>query len=77
MSFQMVSAQIPMNYKDSDVKIFCEGQVFHCHRSVLTKQSEVFERMLTCDNMKEATSGEININDIEDTYPAHPSNTTE
>ena len=48
----------------SDVKIFCDGKVFNCHKIILSRQSEVFEKMLAENNMKEATFGKIEITDI-------------
>ena len=63
MSFQMTPAHFSYNYEDSDVKIFCEDQLFHCHRFVLSNQSEVFKRMLTSWDVSEGFSGEIIITD--------------
>ena len=49
----------------SDIKIFCDGKVFNCHKIILSRQSEVFEKMLDVENdMKEATTGKIEITDI-------------
>ena len=36
----------------SDVKIFCDGKVFNCHKIILCRQSEVFERMLVKNDTK-------------------------
>ena len=47
----------------SDVKIFCEGKIFNCHKLILSGQSKVFKTMLFNNDMVEATSGEINIVD--------------
>ena len=43
-----------------DVKIFCQDKIFYCHKLILSLRSEVFKRMLTGNNMIEATRGEIN-----------------
>ena len=64
MAFQKTPGQISRNYKGSDVKIYCEDQVFDCHKFVLSNQSEVFRMMLTSNDTIEATSGEIKIKDI-------------
>lgn len=47
----------------SDVKIHCDGQVFDCHKIILSGQSGVFKKMLVENDMVEATSGKIEIND--------------
>ena len=47
----------------SDVKIYCEDQVFNCHKLILSGQSKVFKTMLSNIDMVEATSGEIKIVD--------------
>ena len=51
------------NAELSDVKIYCEGQVFNCHKLILSGQSKVFKTMLSNNDMVEATSGEIKIVD--------------
>jgi len=57
-----VVKRLYMNKEFSDVKIFCEDQIFDCNKCILSCQSDVFKRMLM-DNitMAEATSGEITI----------------
>ena len=47
----------------SDVKIYCEGKMFYCHKLILSGQSKVFKNMLCNNDMVEATSGEIRIVD--------------
>lgn len=47
----------------SDVKIHCDGQVFDCHKIILSGQSGVFKKMLVENDMVEATSGKIEITD--------------
>ena len=47
-----------------DLKITCNGIFFECHKSVLSCQSDVFRTMFLNMDMKEAKSGEIEINDI-------------
>ena len=47
-----------------DLKITCNGKTLECHRSVLSCQSDVFRTMFLNMDMKEAKSGEIEINDI-------------
>ena len=47
----------------SDVKIHCDGQVFDCHKIILSGQSGVFKKMLFENDMVEATSGKIEISD--------------
>ena len=47
-----------------DLKINCNGKTLECHRSVLSSQSDVFRTMFLNMDMKEAKSGEIEINDI-------------
>ena len=47
----------------SDVKIYCEGKIFNCHKLILSGQSKVFKTMLSNNDMVEATSGEIKIVD--------------
>jgi len=47
----------------SDVKIHCDGQVFDCHKIILSGQSGVFKKMLVENDMVEATSGKVEIND--------------
>ena len=51
----------------SDVKIYCEGKMFYCHKLILSGKSKVFKNMLFNNDMVEATSGEIKIVDT----PAH------
>ena len=46
----------------SDVKIHCDGEVFNCHKIILSGQSEVF-KMILSGNSNEATSGKIEITD--------------
>ena len=48
----------------SDTKIFCDGKVFNCHKIILSRQSDVFKKMLVENDTKEATSGKIEITDI-------------
>ena len=47
-----------------DLKITCNGKTLECHRVVLSCQSDVFRTMFLNMDMKEAKSGEIEINDI-------------
>ena len=47
----------------SDIKIHCDGQVFDCHKIILSGQSGVFKKMLFENDMVEATSGKIEISD--------------
>ena len=47
-----------------DLKINCNGKTLECHRSVLSCQSDVFRTMFLNMDMKEAKSGEMEINDI-------------
>ena len=49
--------------KFSDVKITCGGKVFHCHRSILSVRSPVFEAMFQSD-MMENISRTVDIKDI-------------
>ena len=49
--------------KFSDVKITCGDEVFHCHRSILSVRSPVFEAMFQSD-MIENTSRNVEIKDI-------------
>ena len=48
-----------------DLKIICEGKILECHKYVLCCQSDVFEVMFLNDEMIEAQSREIKINDIQ------------
>jgi len=57
-------AKFFMNNELSDVKIYCEDEIFDCHKFVLSGQSEVFKTMLIDNEMTEARTGEINITDI-------------
>ena len=47
-----------------DLKINCNGKTLECHRSVLSCQNDVFRTMFLNMDMKEAKSGEMEINDI-------------
>ena len=47
-----------------DLKITCNGKTLECHRSVLSCQNDVFRTMFLNMDMKEAKSGEMEINDI-------------
>ena len=49
--------------KFSDIKITCGGEVFHCHRSILSVRSPVFEAMFQSD-MVENISRTVDIKDI-------------
>ena len=48
-----------------DLKIICEGKILECHKSVLCCRSEVFDVMFLNDEMIEAQSREVEINDIQ------------
>eukprot|EP00092_Neocalanus_flemingeri_P008682 GFUD01009352.1.p1 GENE.GFUD01009352.1~~GFUD01009352.1.p1 ORF type:complete len:387 (-),score=114.19 GFUD01009352.1:91-1194(-) len=50
--------------KHSDVILQCQGEKFHCHKSILGARSTVFSKMFDA-NMKEATCGLVEINDVE------------
>jgi len=59
-----MGAKLFMNNEFTDVKIFCEKEIFDCHKLVLASRSEVFKSMLITSKMSETTSGEIKITDI-------------
>jgi hypothetical protein len=48
-----------------DLKIICEGKILECHRNVVCCQSDVFDVMFLNDEMSEAQSKEVKINDIQ------------
>ena len=48
-----------------DLKIICEGKILECHKSVLCCRSDVFGVMFLNDEMIEAQSREVEINDIQ------------
>ena len=48
-----------------DLKIICEGKILECHKSVLCCRSDVFDTMFSSDEMIEAQSREVKINDIQ------------
>jgi len=48
-----------------DLKIICEGKILECHKSVLCCRSDVLNVMFLNDEMIEAQSREVKINDIE------------
>jgi len=50
--------------KHSDVVLTCKGKKFNCHKAILGARSAVFRRMFDVD-MEEATSGLVEINDVE------------
>ena len=52
------------NKKFVDFKIKCGSKTFECHKNVLACHSDVFEAMFTNDDMTEAKSGEVEIDDI-------------
>ena len=51
------------NAKFSDVKVTCGKEAFHCHRSILSVRSPVFEAMFE-SNMRENLSQEVVIRDM-------------
>eukprot|EP00092_Neocalanus_flemingeri_P016324 GFUD01017671.1.p1 GENE.GFUD01017671.1~~GFUD01017671.1.p1 ORF type:complete len:379 (-),score=108.20 GFUD01017671.1:35-1126(-) len=53
-----------LDAKHSDVVLECQGEKFHCHKSILGARSTVFSKMFDA-NMKEATIGLVVINDVE------------
>jgi len=48
-----------------DLKIICEGKILKCHKNVLFCRSDVFDVMFSNDEMIEAQSGGVEINDIQ------------
>ena len=48
-----------------DLKIICEGKILECHKSVLCCRSDVLNVMFSNDEMIEAQSREVKINDIQ------------
>ena len=48
-----------------DLKIICEGKILECHKNVLCCRSDVFDVMFLNDEMIEAQSREVEINDIQ------------
>ena len=60
----LVVSKLFLDKEFMDLKIACNGKLLECHRSVLSCQSDVFRTMFLNMDMKEAKSGEIEINDI-------------
>ena len=48
-----------------DLKIICEGKILECHKNVLCCRSDVLNVMFSNDEMIEAQSKEVKINDIQ------------
>ena len=48
-----------------DLKIICGGKILECHKNVLCCRSDVFDVMFLNDEMIEAQSREVKINDIQ------------
>jgi hypothetical protein len=48
-----------------DLKIICQGKILECHKNVLCCRSDVFGVMFSNDEMTEAQSKEVKINDIQ------------
>ena len=48
-----------------DLKIICEGKILECHKNVLCCRSDIFDVMFSNDEMIEAQSREVEINDIQ------------
>ena len=51
-----------LNGEMSDIKLSCNGEIFNCHKVVLSCNSEAFKSMLW-DNSKETVIGEMEITD--------------
>ena len=60
-----LGSQLFMAKNTYDLKIICGGKILECHKNVLCCRSDVFAVMFYNDEMIEAQSREVKINDIQ------------